>query len=339
MPYIGPGLAAPYRFMIKIADCSSDVAIADLELDGSNETLIIGGQYGDTGWQIPATGIALFNNRGTETVRNLYAHHHGQDGLLIDGVSDAAGENLQRTISHVRSEYNGRQGCSIVGGIGYVFERCRFAHTGRAAVASSPGAGVDIEAEGGKTNRDFTFTDCSFVDNVGAGLVADTGDSEGARFIRCNFVGTTNWSAWPSKPGFRFDHCTFAGALARAYGADDPGRAAQFLDCTFTDDPSLSPTGMLYGGTNTDRPLADLSDARNMLFARCRFLAHHGHALPWSVHAIYADCLMEQTAAQLSFPRGLYLGRSTIDGPVNLTGSLVRGELLVNGKRFANVRL
>lgn len=339
MPYIGPGLASPYGYMLRAQDCTGPIEIADLELDGSLPDLVIGGQYGDTGWQIPASGLALVNNRGAETVRNLYIHHHAQDGVCIDGIDGELSQRPQRRIANLRSEHNGRQGCSVVGGRGYVFESCRFSHTGRAGLASMPGAGVDIEAEGGKVNRDLSFIDCTFSDNVGCGMVADTGDSEGARFLRCSFIGTTSWSVWPAKPHFRFDRCTFAGAMAQVHGDDDPDRAAQFFDCTLTDDPALSPTGRLYGGTNTDRPLADLSAARNMLFSRCTFLARHDAVLPWSVEAIYADCRMEQRSSTYAFPRGTYLGKSVIDGQVNISGSMIRGEVVINGRRYAGVRV
>jgi hypothetical protein len=339
MPYFGPGGATPYNYMIKVENCRGPVEIRDIELDGNIASLRIGGQYGDTGWQLPATGLALFNNSGPEVVANVYTHHHGQDGLLIDGVDEEWGQGLSRRIVRLRSEYNGRQGCSIVGGLSYRFEECEFSHTGKAGLVSAPGAGVDIEAEGGKRNRDLSFTDCRFSNNIGSGLVADTGDSEGAMFIRCAFVGTTSWSAWPNKPGFRFQECSFAGALARAFGDADPLRATQWFDCTFSDDPGLSPTGELYGGTNPDGPLADLADAQNLLFSRCAFIARHAAVLPWSVGAIYVDCRMEQRSRTLAFPRGTFAGRTVINGNVDLSGSRVVGEIILNAKRIGPVQL
>lgn len=334
-PYLGPGLATPYRYMIRIADCTGAVEVSDLELDGSNDSLVIGGLYGDTGWQIPAVGLALFNNHGAEVVRNIHSHHHGQDGFYIDGIASSDGPVPRREITGLRSEYNGRQGCSIVGGRGYRFERCRFNHTGKAGVASFPGAGVDIEAEGGKTNRDLRFLDCEFADNYGCGMVADTGDSADVRFTRCSFVGTTNWAAWPCKPGFRFDDCSFVGPLVRAFGDADPARATQLFNCRFLDDPSLSPTGKIYGGENPDRPLADLFVATNILFSKCSFLARHEATLPWTVGAIYQDCAMEQKSPARAHPRGTYRGRTIINGNVDLSGSRIEGELIVNGRRYA----
>jgi hypothetical protein len=335
MPYIGPGGASPYRQMIKVEKCTGPVLIEDLELDGNVSGLVIGGQYGDTGWQIPASGIALINNRGDEIVRDVHTHHHALDGFYVDGDDSAFDPLPSRRIERVRSEYNGRQGCSIVGGRGYSFQDCAFNHTGRSAVSSAPGAGVDIEAEGGKLNRDYRFVGCRFENNSGAGMVADTGDSEGASFERCTFVGTTNWSAWPGKPNFSFKGCSFVGALVRTYGDKDARRAAQFVDCIFRDDPKLSGNAGVYRGTNSDGPLADLSDAQNVRFARCAFLATHGGTLPWSTGAIYEDCRMEQRVKVVSFPRGTFSGRTSITGSVDLYGSLVVGELTVNGRSFA----
>lgn len=330
MPYLGPGLASPYAAMVSVERCLADVRISDLILEGCADRLVIGGRYGDTGWQIGATGLSLRDNVGSEVVERVRSLNHPQDGLLIDGTDVGAADTV-RSLTDVVADGNGRQGCSIVGGRGYRFGRCSFTRSGHGKVSSAPGAGVDIEAEGGKRIRDLAFVDCRFADNAGCGMVADSGDSEGVRFTRCRFVGTTSWSAWPNKPRFRFENCRFVGALARAHGDEDAARATQFVACDFSDDPALSPRRKVYGGTNGDHPLIDLSDARNALFDHCRFVALHG-TLPWSLGAIYRDCVMTQAGPATGFPRGRYEGRNTISGKVDLYASRIVGTLIVNGK-------
>ena len=96
--------------------------------------------------------------------------------------------------------------------------------------------------------------------------------------------------------------------------------------------------GWSIPATNSDGPLADLSDARNVLFGRCRFLATTG-ALPWSVGAIYADCAMEQRSNRPSFPRGRFVGRNTITGRVDLYSSTIAGDLTVNGRPVPRGRI
>lgn len=333
LPHTAPGeLSTPYRWMILVKDCSGSIDISDIELDGNIGAQSIGGKWGDTGWQIPAGGLGLVNNRGSERLSRIHSHHHGQDGLYIDGL-DAA-RSARSLISNVRCEYNGRQGCSVVGGRGYDFRDCQFNHTGRANVASAPGAGVDIEAEAGKKVRDISFSGCTFSDNVGQGIVADSGDSEGVDFTGCTFVGTTNWAIWPNKPRFRFNRCTFVGSIVSTYGNARPELACQFYDCTFRDDPALAPGRRVYGGTNTDRPIADLPSQLNVLFSRCRFQLTHDSVLPWTTNVIYSDCTLSQRSGRTSYPRGTYLGRSTLTGQANIYGSLIKGELMFNGQRM-----
>jgi hypothetical protein len=331
MPYFGPGLAAPYASMIHIEDCTGPVAVTDFDLAGPGDKIRLGGKYGDTGWQIRSTGLVLINNRGSEAIARIHTHGHAQDGMIIDGVNDAPAETI-RTVVDVVADGNGRQGCSIVGGEGYKFVRCRFDRTGRGKVSSAPGAGLDIEAEGSKRIRNIVFNGCRFADNVGCGVVADNGDTAWVRFTGCTFIGTTNWSAWPSKSQFRFDRCKFIGAITRAFGDQDPSRATQFVGCTFTDDPTQSPSGKVYQGTNSDGPLADLSNSRNVLFERCRFQAVRG-VLPWSTGAIYKDCTMKQGFGKAGYPRGRFVGNNIIIGKIDLYGSVISGVLTVNGKR------
>ncbi|MEA3033086.1 MAG: hypothetical protein QOH86_1102 [Sphingomonadales bacterium] len=336
VPYLNPAeRASPYEYMIFVDNCAGAVTISDLELDGNLKSHALGGPYGDTGIQIAASGLVLRNNRGSEILRNIYAHHHPQDGIIIDGIEDPAlAARVTRRGEGLRCEHNGRQGCSLVGGRDWTFTGSKFNHTGKAGIGSSPAAGFDIEAEGGKTIRNVTFEDCEFVDNVGCGLVADSGDSQNATFTRCRFVGTTMWSAWPNKPFFRFRTCTFVGTLVRCYSDPDPKKAAQFYDCTFTDDPRQSPTRQVYREDRPDGPLADLADGTNVRFDHCRFLAIGGAVLPWSTNAIYANCSMRQTSKTMGYPRGIYLGRTTIETPtIGLLGAKNRGELYVNGTR------
>jgi hypothetical protein len=331
MPFVQAGeLATPYRVMIRVEDCTGPVEISDLELDGNLRSLRIGGQYGDTGWQIPAIGIHLVNNKGAERLSRIHAHHHALDGILIDG---AEARSAMSTLHRVRSEYNGRQGCSITGGSNYGFTDCAFSNTGKAGLSSAPGAGVDIEAEAGKRIRDLRFAGCTFSNNSGPGLVADSGDCAGAALDNCNFVGTTNWAVWPNKPRFRFSECSFVGAIVHAFGDADPDRACQFHHCSFRDDPALSPNGLVYGGGNPSHPVADLPHNDNVLFDHCDFNLTHRLVLPWTTNVtIFADCTMSQRAPAQSYPRGTFVGHNRIRGNVNLYSARIRGELILNGR-------
>jgi hypothetical protein len=329
-------IASPYVAMIRIEDCRGPVSVNGIELDGAIDRAVIGGEYGDTGRQVPMTGVHLRDNRGEETLSDIYSHHHGCDGVIIDGYSGQS--DGARILSRMRCEYNGRQGCSIVGGHGYVFTDCRFAHTGKAAIASSPGAGMDIEAEGGKTISGLRFRNCSFVDNTGCGMVADSGPSRDVRFDDCDFVGTTNWSVWPSKPGFAFSRCKFVGSAVRPWGSENAGEATRFIDCQFTD-RSPSASGRVYLSSDTGGPILDAggsqSGGKNVLLQRCLVECAGKGLLPWSVAVTYQDCTMRQASSRPSYPRGTFRGTNRIVGNAFLDGSKFEGPTYLNGKRLA----
>lgn len=330
MPYTNPvDVAQCYRGMIWIHGCAAPIEVRDVELDGNVGQLRIGGKWGDTGWQVQATGLFFVNNHAAERVENVYTHHHGTDGAMFVGDPARTGRTA---VSRLVSRYNGRQGLSVTGGHGYDFTDCEFSHTTRGPVKSAPGAGVDIENEGQGILHDLTFTRCKFVDNGGCGLVADSGKSQDAHFNDCMFVGTSSWSAWPSKPGFSFAGCTFVGSVVHAHPDADPNRAARFVRCTFTDDPRLSPTGKVYvdGG-----PIVNLARSDNVLFDSCTFSVIGNGLLPWSWKAIYKDCTMRQRSPKTSTPKGRYLGRTTITGPADLYGSDIDGVVVVNGRQLS----
>jgi hypothetical protein len=324
--YHAAEIASPYQAMIHVQNCRGPVTIRDVELDGNLPRLRIGGTYGDVGWQLPGSGLLLVDNQAPELIENVYSHHHGQDGAIVIGDDT---RSVRSRFSYYIGRYNGRQGLSITAGRGYDFDDCEFSHTGRSALMSPPGAGVDIEAEGKKTIRDLSFTRCKFLDNKGVGLLAEAGDAADARFSNCVFLGTTVWSAWPRKPGFVFSDCSFIGSVVNAYPSKDPSLACKFVHCRFTDDPSLSPTGRVYIGKG---PIVDLGASENVLFDGCVFRLVDGAALPWSQKAIYRDCTMSQRSPTPGETRGQYLGTTRINGKVDLKGSMIQGTVIVNGR-------
>ncbi|MEZ6010100.1 MAG: hypothetical protein R3F05_20385 [Planctomycetota bacterium] len=137
---------------------------------------------------------------------------------------------------------------------------------------SAPAAGLDMESEGGVI-RDGLFEDCQFVDNVGAGFVADTGDGGYSTFRRCLFWGTTNVSLWPNKPALRFEDCTVHGTAVRAYGSTVPGEATEFHGCRFEDVEHP-----LRGVWRSPVGLVEM-DAEGLLFEDCSFVAHGSRAV------------------------------------------------------------
>jgi hypothetical protein len=193
---------------------------------------------------------------------------------------------------------------------------------------SAPGAGFDLEAEDSPI-REIGFSGCEFSNNSGVGLVADSGDTEGVTLDNCRLIGTTVWSAWPNKPRFRFNNCQFIGAVVHPFSDSDPARAARFTNCSFLDDPSLTPTGQVYSAGD---PCVNMAVSDNVLFDGCQFDLKYTSVLPWSWYALYNNCTMNQASAVHAHPAGTYSGVCTINGAVDTYGIVVAGDLTINGQ-------
>lgn len=215
--------------------------LGSCELDGNLENYVVGGQWGDTGYQRLAYGLYSYGN-SSFYAENVYTHHHGTDGVVCGWTGAAEGDDATPvTLINVNSEYNGRQGCSWVGGVGFTAINCKFNHTGRAinigtgvVFSSSPGAGLDVEAESAVC-RNGVFNNCEFINNAGLAMGADSGDSKNVRFNDCVFVGTTNTAIWPRKPGFKFNRCQIHGVIYNQYQSLNRDEANVFTDCLITD--------------------------------------------------------------------------------------------------------
>lgn len=278
---------------------SRNVEIRDIELDGNLSHLIVGGDWGDTGRQIEACGLRLYNNTDVRLDR-VYSHHHALDGVMIGWAGLTEGDPATpHTLTDCTFEYNGRQGLSWVGGRGVKAYRCKFNHTTRginngAPLASAPGAGLDIEAEE-SVCRDGYFEDCEFVNNGGCGMVADSGDGGYTEFLRCTFWGTTSWSAWSNKPGLRYEDCNFYGSVVHAVGSANAELATRWTRCTFEDKPWI----------NGKRPygnfLAEINgDLENVLFDACKFTANTRKSIWCSGAGVkFSDCTITHKASSL----------------------------------------
>jgi hypothetical protein len=319
--------AVPFTAMINIENCSADVQIADIELDGNLETMLVGGRSFPNGWEAFGYGIRLVGNKASERLARVRSHHLPLDGLLLIAALERRGST---SVTDVVCDYNGRQGCTIGGGSNFSFDHCRFNHTGRAGFGASPGAGVDIES-GKDPIRHVTFANCEFSDNLGFGLVAGSGDSADISCTSCRFIGTTNYAAWPDMPRMRFKNCLFVGSINHAHADSDPAAAAQFENCTFSDDPSLTPTGKVF--LSVGKWIAIVLQGPNVLFSHCRFRLVGDGVLPLSDNrVIYANCIMSQRSSRPSGPRGIYIGTTTISGNAYLEKSSIRGTVIFNGR-------
>ena len=263
-----------------------NVEIANLNLNGNSSGLLIGGHWGDVGIQLASDGLFVNDSRHV-VLRRLAMHHFGRDGVqVLNHLAKTLDDPQREDILFENStfDYNGRQGLSLTGVNGFRAVNCSFSHTGRVRIAatgkalfSNPGAGVDIEPEGGFV-ANVRLENCRFVDNAGQGLVSDhygTGPAITKNVVVSGSLlwGTTNWSAWIRQPDFLFTNCRIYGAFVNGCNAATATEATRFVGCTFEDRPYR---GQVAYGRYT---LHSDQEARRMSFTNCQFVGTRSYLI------------------------------------------------------------
>ncbi|GAA4747482.1 right-handed parallel beta-helix repeat-containing protein [Flavisolibacter ginsenosidimutans] len=249
---------------IWLEDCTN-VQILNLRLNGNNPAIVLGGVYGDTGIQIPFSGIYITNSRKVR-IKKVTSSYFGQDGIMIGNEKKSPNLPDEIVLEDSWFEYNCRQGLSWIGGNDLVATNCHFNHSGKSKHASMPGAGVDVEAEVGPISNG-QFNRCEFVNNTGCAFVADSGPSSDCTLNDCTVWGVTNWSIWITKPRFTILNSRIYGSTAHAYTADNEKDATKFINCVFEDKPykGQEPSGNF---------LIEENNARYLLFENCLMRSH-----------------------------------------------------------------
>lgn len=262
LPFYDKKYIAQIGCALRTTNCNN-IEFNNIEIEGNINNTIIGGKWGDTGYQLWHYGVYISNSKNIK-INNINAHHFALDGISVSG---SGREEMNISLNNCKFEYNGRQGFSWIGGKGVVATNCKFNHTGRSQIQSKPGAGLDIEAEGGNEATNGQFINCEFINNIGCGMVADSGPSKDIAFTNCTFIGVNNWSAWVQKPNYTFTKCTFNGSFVHGYITTSFDEATKFYNCLFEDKKYKGQD--VYGGFLLE------SDARKkMIFENCIFTSH-----------------------------------------------------------------
>ncbi|MDY3306543.1 hypothetical protein [Psychrobacter sanguinis] len=239
------------------------------DLNGNREGQLIGGGWGDTAWQLPASGIHFIGVK-RYYIENVQSHHHCWDGVYVAGwnysdTPDLYDNKLKGVLNNVHCDANSRQGVSLCGGQNITFNDCTFSNTGLPSysVASLPCQGVDIEPERFPV-RKVVFNSCGFLNNRTQGLAAIVGDSKDVTCNDCTFVGIP-MTVWIDKPKYTFNNCHFNGKIEQLHNNQRDDYRTKFNDCTF----EYNPAGNPLMPSSVDFLVS--GGGRNPIFINCNF--------------------------------------------------------------------
>lgn len=236
--------------MFSISSCERLVIEGGLELDGNRAGHILGGQWGDTGWQIASTGIRAMYNKAC-FMSNIDAHDFGLDGIYTSTTctleSDYVGTAEEMSeYRNIRSYRNSRQGFSITGGANINMENCIMSMNGHSSLShtSAPRSNMDIEAERAPI-RNLNVTNCvSYLGRV----IADSGNSKGLTFNNCKFISSEvgSQSLWVDKLRAKFFNCYFNGEIRKTPEHNvKEGEQALFDNCVIEMNSRTHPSDVI----------------------------------------------------------------------------------------------
>lgn len=339
--------AYPYRAMINLTNIPS-VVIDGGELDGNNSNFIVGGFWGDSQWQLEGSGMWI-QNCAAITVNDTYIHHQPLDGIIVfqQGTTEAS-QKTPALFNNVKTRYNGRNNISVGGGIGYTFLNCDMSNVGQVANASlggaklqsSPGAGIDIEAEFGII-RDVALINCNIIGNWQNGLSAASGDTR-----RVKVTGGKIEGIIVSKPKFTFHDVTILGKCDFGIGLVDPYLGGNytakdgqlFHNCHFSHDATLTESGVLVNNTQSLAVNTHWNRFINCSFETGTAALPNFNVSPFGENTpLFQNCRFRSTSATPVNILGRYQGYNYIDyvGVVQiLNGAFSRiesGAVIING--------
>ncbi|MGZ8312018.1 MAG: hypothetical protein ACXWUR_08125 [Allosphingosinicella sp.] len=304
---------------------AEDVAYFEVRnghIDLNSAGAVVGGEWGDTGWQLPHYGVAAYNCDEVAWT-NVHVRNSCLDGYLYTHRVTARSRPFPFVMRGCSAERVGRNGISITGGNSVLVEGCRFERAGEAPrgggaapIGSQPRSCFDIEAEG-TLCRNITIRDCDLIGGpqTSTAFVADSGDSADILIENSRLVGTV----WTTKPRTVIRNCRINGLFGRVLGGQrDPRDNTLISGCRVSDVrwAGDAPPGMAVlsgegAGSKTESPL---------VVRDCVFDVHfHAVNLRWTR---LEGVTINLFAGTRTLPDGAYM--------MFLAGAIVRGLRIVD---------
>lgn len=329
--------AWPYVGMILAVYCTVPVLIENFHLDGSNDTIILGGDNNIDGRQLPASGIFAMNNTAPVIIRNIKSQRHCLDDITIGhaGTLNGTGDMIQLDGIDLLNSKSARQGISLIGGRGVSIRNFRVSQIGRGAFSSSPAAGMDLEPDAGGYLRDVTIENFWSCDNAGPALACDSGNTKGVRIKQATLIGTTAVAAYLGSKGISIEDSLIVGVIGSTCDTMDADDGLRLTRVRLEDDRSLSPTGTVFGSTGgsyllplaTDR-MVTVTDVTIKITYSALPIYSAGYTARF--HNLTVDA-----PSSSAIVRGTFTGTNNINFMTGTAGGIIRyGKFTVGANRF-----
>ena len=270
----------------------NNVKVVNGIIDGKRETDIIGGTWGDVGWQLWHYGVHVTNIKESIILDNLIITNQNTDAIVAGGLGV---DSYKHTIiTNTRINNCGRQGITLSGGKNMFLDNITITNIGiktpTTEVTSNPKAGIDIENHTSYPINNFSITN-SHIENCGNNCIVNDGGGEAhqiefGRIVNCKLINKNSNTLWLRGSEFEVYNSVIIGRIL--YLQKDNNNGGRMHSCYITDDPS----GYSLLGDNTpqDSDTTLLDNRINLYKSIINLKKENRKYLDWYTITYY-DCI------------------------------------------------
>ena len=208
---------------------------------GSRKDDIIGGTWGDTGWQTQNSGLWTTNIREEIILENLIVKDFNLDGLYVNGLG--SDKYIRTYLNNIKVDNCGRQGITLAGGRNMLLDNVTITNIGVLSegiiVASNPKSGIDVENESAGDSKYLTIIN-SHIENCGNNCIVNDGTFEKFKIKRMVMHNTKLLNKnqgnifFLKHSDYSFYNCVFVGKFAILVNENEKNCNA--YNCVYSDD-------------------------------------------------------------------------------------------------------
>lgn len=212
MPFYQYDYRAETGRLFRIERNKSVTVTGSVEFDANDSTRAIGGQWGDTGWQVWEQALYIRENTRYVSTAAMYLHKFMTDCAYFVG---AIGADALMVVENLIAIKGGRNVVTWAGGDNCYFNECIIGLQGQgdSALRSLPASTIDVETEI-SSGRNLNFNNCEFLTSEN-GVTAIYANVYGVKFNNCNFYADRDddVSLYWNVKGTDFNSCNFYGPM------------------------------------------------------------------------------------------------------------------------------
>ena len=244
-----------YRgILFGIVGCQYVGVTGQLEIDFMGETVILGGEFGDRGYQCPDYGFWFIDNRQLSFNANYIAKNGAMDAIYIAGLNDS---DCFSEVSGLNIDRMGRTGVVVAGGSNIRISG-KVTKSGLGSIVSAPGHNFSIEPEKRKVdNVEFNIVSMDAIESSFNIYNTNVGNVRNVRVVGGVLENNVGWACTSNTSNVKYIGTTIRGVIGEHtnefFDSDRDPVSAQMVEVTHYDRTQSGDLTPFKNGTHFDR--------------------------------------------------------------------------------------